>query len=152
MSCSLCISISSFSLFQIWPTQLLSGGNWDFLHSSSCQMWVSQSAQHPSPSPPVLAFSTATVCSGFGKWTFVLVHWTESTRLALGRQGEAKGHRDCPMQQHPGTEQHWTRNSYAMWKGRESKFPLHPRSGAGRTMFGVVVQLWRFLFSRGQEL
>lgn len=33
--------------FQIWSTQLLSGGIWDFLHSSSCQMWVSQSAQHP---------------------------------------------------------------------------------------------------------
>lgn len=39
-----------------------------------------------------------------------------------------------------------------MHGGKESKFTLHPRSRAGRTMFGVVVQLWRFLFSRGQEL
>lgn len=76
--------LQSYGHFQIWPTQLLSGGIWDFLHSSSCQIWVSQSAQHPSP--PVLALGTAAVSSGFGRWTFVLVHWIGSTRLWASRE------------------------------------------------------------------
>lgn len=77
---------------------------------------------------------------------------------ALDREHQAgfrqagRGRRDCPVRQHPGTGQCWTRNSYARRKGKKSKFTSHPRSGAGRTMFGVVVQLWSFLFSRGQEL
>lgn len=62
---------------------------------------VSQSGQRPGPVS--ISSSTciqhccraASVGGGLERWTFVLLLWTESTRLVLGRRGEAAGTVPC---------------------------------------------------------